>query len=346
MNIPEIIEEHNYPTENNLRKIIKKQYPHITPADIDEFFNIEQQEQVLKKKVKTKLGKIVANFPNERWNIDLLMMDKYKKYNTHKHILFAIDIFTRYVYAEPINSKTSADVIEAFQNILDKAKAKPILIISDSERAFLSNDFSQLLDNNDIILQTVPIGDHNTLGVIDRFSLTFRNIIQRKFSRTKNMNWDKSLQSIIEKYNNTEHRGIMNLKPKDAGNKVNTLELMLENQLKHIHNQELPHNIKNSLKIGDKVRMNIGNKTFKKGSEPQFSNEVYTVDSVKGKKFSLEGVENWQHIDNLNKVPQNNKTLTRMENPVNELNKQRRNERRFRDINEDNIIKNSRRLRG
>ncbi len=154
------------------------------------------------------------------------------------------------------------------------------------------------------------------------------------------------MQRIITKYNNTEHSGIKNIKPNDAGNNINTLDLMLQNQLKHLHNQELPHNIKNSLEVGDKVRIKSGNKTFKKGSEPQFSNEVYVVDSVKGKKVSLEGVENWQHIDNINKVPQNSKTLTRMENPVNELNKQRRNERQFKGIDEANILKNSRRLRG
>ncbi len=185
MNISEIIEEHNYPTKNKLLKIIKKSYPHITQDDINDFYD-DGATQVLAKKKKTKMGKIVANFPNERWNIDLLMMDKYKKFNTHKHILFAIDIFTRYVYAEPINSKTASDVTEAFQKILNKAKDKPVLIISDSERAFLSTEFNELLDDNEIVLQTVPIGDHNTLGVIDRFSLTFRNIIQRKFSHTKN----------------------------------------------------------------------------------------------------------------------------------------------------------------
>lgn len=317
--IAEIIEEYNYPSKQKFKKIVKDKYPNISSKDIDDFYH--DGFQAVERKNKSKSGKIVAFLPHERWNIDLLVMDKYQRYNqSYKYILFAIDIFSRYVFAQPLKSKSSADVIEAIENIFKSEQ--PLLIVSDSERSFLSEPFQMLLREYNIVHQTVPVGDHNTLGVIDRFAKTYRDIIQKQFIAKNSLNWITSLQRIIKIYNNTEHR-TLKMSPNEALKDENFLEIYFQNQIYSAINLELPSNIKNKLETGDKVRVRKINKTFKKGTEPQFSNEVFTVKKAKGKKVELDNGKVLT-IDEVVKVPSNSKTIN---NPVIKLNKQKRIER-------------------
>ena len=44
---------------------------------------------------------------------------------------------------------------------------------------------------------TVPIGDHNSLGVIARFALTLKRILSKQREITKSPSWVASLDKII-----------------------------------------------------------------------------------------------------------------------------------------------------
>jgi hypothetical protein len=55
--------------------------------------------------------------------------------------------------------------------------------VSDSDSAFLGGkdssderNFQQVLDDNDNIHDTVPIGDHNALAIVDRWARTLEFI--------------------------------------------------------------------------------------------------------------------------------------------------------------------------
>ena len=43
----------------------------------------------------------------------------------------------------------------------------------------------------------VPIGDHHTLGVIDRFALTLKRILTKQREITKSANWINTFDKVI-----------------------------------------------------------------------------------------------------------------------------------------------------
>ena len=90
------------------------------------------------------------------------------------------------------------------------------------------------------------------------------------------------------------------------------------------------------LEEGDKVRIKLEGK-FTKSSEPQFSNEVYTVDSVQGSIIYLTNGEKKRRY-NLLKVPHDAATLT--SNVINEVIKKARQNRKMNKagVNEVNLI--------
>ena len=84
---------------------------------------------------------------------------------------------------------------------------------------------------------------------------------------------------MVEKYNNTYHRSI-NLKPTVARKPAN---------YKHIHNALYARvnalkAIPPSFHVGDKVRIVRRKGTFEKGFTPNWTEEVFTITTVKASK--------------------------------------------------------------
>ena len=172
------------------------------------------------------------------------------------------------IYQNTINitlkNKNNDSVISAFENIITSS-TKPTVIISDSDSTFLSKKFQQLLEQYDIIHNTVPVGDHNSLGVIDRFALTLKRILSKQREITKSANWVDSIDKIISIYKNTEHSALNNLSPNQAGQTKYKQEIQKLNIDKAQSNK-----IQSDLLEGDRVRI-LDKKLFKKGSEPQYT---------------------------------------------------------------------------
>jgi hypothetical protein len=104
---------------------------------------------------------------------------------------------------------------------------------------------------------------------------------------------------IIHIYNNSEHSSLNNVKPSEAskpGNREDILNINLDKE----------HNNKNisDLHAGDKVRkIKIrGSHAIVKGTDPRWSNEVFTVSQVQGKTITLEDNSRYTRNDVL-KVP-------------------------------------------
>ena len=199
---------HNFPSEDKLYTLLKKDNYKITHKMIQEFLNDQLEYQLLKTKLrqKKKEGYHVAFAPMESVQMDIYDMRKYSTYNRKYTYIFAmIDVFTRKTFCVPMKSKETSEVLEAFKSIIDK-NLKPKNITSDSDKAFVSKEFRKLLDSHDIILNNViASNDHLALSLIDRFALTLKTILSKLFIRNKSANWITHLERIIAVYNDTPH---------------------------------------------------------------------------------------------------------------------------------------------
>ena len=84
---------------------------------------------------------------------------------------------------------TTAALKQFFQEPdVKKYKKGFSVIVSDSDSAFLGGkdqgegrDFQKVLDDNDCIHDTVPIGDHNALAIVDRWARTLKRIFLQTY---------------------------------------------------------------------------------------------------------------------------------------------------------------------
>jgi len=90
------------------------------------------------------------------------------------------------------------------------------------------------------------------------------------------------LDGIIKTFNNTAQSSLGGLTPNEATKDEHIAKLVEINRVKRKYNKTV-----SDLQAGDKVRKLITT-VFTKGSEPRFTDEVYTVVRTSGKKVILD----------------------------------------------------------
>jgi len=331
--IDEFYEKLNFPSLEKLFKAISAKHKDIKKSDVKLFLDSQNETQVLKVETKTKGigGHIVALFPNESWQIDYFeLLDYGKSNNGYLHIFACIDIFTRKAYAVATKKKDSKSSCDALQKIIDDAGGEPKIIMSDNDSAFKSDDFQELLDKYNIVSDMNVVGDHNALGIIDNFAKRLKMALSKRFIRSKSTNWIDSLQKIVDNYNNQENSAIDDITPNEAHLEENQENIFEINLIKGQMNKTV-----SDLKEGDHVRIKIKSK-FSKGSDAQWSDNVYEVKKVRGGNIELDDDE-IKKRGNLLKVVA---PLTKTENIIKEAKKDAKVERKLKSeglVRNDNI---------
>ena len=90
--------------------------------------------------------KVVTRGLNDVWDIDLMDMSNMAKYNAGVHFMaIFIDIFSRYLYVEPMNNKTTKETLTAIKNIFHKSRLQPKTFRSDAGKEFIGKDVKEYL---------------------------------------------------------------------------------------------------------------------------------------------------------------------------------------------------------
>jgi hypothetical protein len=338
--IAKIYSENFYPSLNELYKILQQEGISITKAKVKEFLDLQLEQQITKetKIMKKDDGAIIASYPDQLWQLDIFILQKYVKYNKgYRDMLCAVDVFTRRAYVVSMKQKDLESVIKAIK-MMFKLYGVPDNIMSDSDSTFTSHEFQKLMKEKEITHDMVPVGDHKSLGIVDRFARTLKTKLTKIFIARKETNWIDYIDKVVEKYNNTEHSGIGDIKPIHANEPYYVHLIAAINKEKSLKNER-----KADLTIGDKVRVVEMDSIFQKGTEGRFSDDVYTVKHIQGKNITLNnGVVKKRYF--LLHVP--NDTVGSVEqNVIKKVNKVNRAERKDKKegIDTANIIVGGRR---
>lgn len=259
---------------HKLHKILKQNNIQIKTRDLKDIIAKQKTAQIHKtfRKNRKTLGHIASFAENYKWNLDLSDMSAYSAQNRgYKFILLGVDIFSRKALAEPLKNKSESEVTAAFNRII--SKEKPKVVTSDSGSEFTNNQFKQNADNKNVKLQTVQVGDHQSLGIIDRLTRTLKEMTFKHFTENNTTNWIDYLPTLINTYNNLSHRGINDYKPNEVKDHVDEIVAL------NIKKKEEEGNLNTVIKVGDKVRKKL--KSFmRKGYEPKWSSELFTVKKI------------------------------------------------------------------
>ena len=217
-------------------------------------------------------NKIVYNYVDEIWSIDLADFSDYKTSNNKgfRYIFIIIDNFSKYLWAIPLKNKYSPTITNKFSNRITTSKRKPLKLESDRGTEFYNSMFQNLLKSKNI--HHYSRYTDKGPSIAERVIRTLRKLLKKPVFEKGKADGVSELSSVVNKYNNTIHHSIK-MTPIQASKKSN--EKIVYNNLKDDREVRKP-----KFKLGDLVRTSDIKKVISKGDSTNYSYKLYKITEV------------------------------------------------------------------
>jgi len=195
-------------------------------------------------------------------------------------VLIVQDIFSHYLWAEPISSKTQ--VRRAFEDILDKSGRRPRELNTDKGTEFSSKEFQNMLTRRGAIHWREKVGK-NDIATVDRAMGTLKEMIARRSAdEAAGGDWLTELPKAVASHNKLDHSALHDNAPTEVKGDTNLrFQLRYENAEKRMENAEQAQERKRKLETTGAFRTLLQPTAFKRrAGVPNWSSEVHTVADV------------------------------------------------------------------
>lgn len=284
--INKFIDKRHYKGFDYLYKHVKNNFPNINKKELQELIEKRLQDKFIKEwQINQYMVKIFSSRP-DTWFHDL--MDNGNNNNPRYWHIF-IGTNNRYAVALELKSKNADDINKTLKYFVNKYK--PIKLTSDEEPGFVEKNNLEFLTNNNVNVQLITDKNHSSLGIIDRFIRTLRDLNtphehskhQSHHDKYKTINPER-MNKLLNIYNNTYHSAIK-CTPKEMFDDKNKEKEYIFDCLDKNQKQK---NIKDfKLNIGDFVRFTIPRADGITKKRYQISKECYKIDSITGNMYTL-----------------------------------------------------------
>ena len=245
---------------------------------VDAFVKQQETRQVFAPAPKSQ-GKVTATNLDDRWQADLIdwkQMDATQN-KGFKNVLVVVDVFSRYAWAVPMESKSQEDAVKAFGKVLWTSGRKPAEINSDGGQEF-GAAFTEFVEKKGIAHRTKQTNHTNALAVVDAVILRLKEILRQELAESSSQNWVKFLPRAVKAYNGNSHDHLMGTAPEQVKSNA-VLQYSLEKQA----GQDAAVNVRQhqdrvaALQAAGAFRVLLPKKTFTRTSTARWSNEVHQV---------------------------------------------------------------------
>jgi len=182
-----------------------------------EVFLKQQKVFQMTRPLNHKINKpVLATYPNERWCIDLIDMNKYLGANNrNRYILTCIDYFSRFAWATPLKLKESGDVVEGLDRIVAKAGGiYPKILMKDNGGEFQGETNDWMKAHNIDWINTLSYSPQSN-GLIENFNGQLRKMLREVMIRTNSQNWVNNLQVCCDN-KNSQRNSTIKARPLDV----------------------------------------------------------------------------------------------------------------------------------
>lgn len=198
---------------------------------------------------------------------DLADMQKLRAYNDqYGYCLVAVDAYSRMLYAVPLKTKRGAEVAEAFRHIF--TRLVPTHLCTDEGREFYNPEMRAYCAENQIAHYSTR--SELKAALCERMIQTLKRRLYRWFTAKNTLRWIDVLDRVVAGINASVNKGI-GQRPIDV--RPNSF----------LHQYEAADRRAVRYRIGDTVRIAKYKRTFEKGYEPTFTDELFVVMSVHDK---------------------------------------------------------------
>ena len=163
-----------------------------------------QVKSIKKSQITPQLQSVSVeqSFPGDMLQVDLV--GKLKPSGGFTHILTAMDVFTKYMFAVPIVRADAGTVARVLRGIFMKHCYLPQVILSDMGSVFTSRLMKELTDLLEIELRHATVKHAQTIGLLERSHAELKRVLNIH-STSGPRDWHKYVDIACFAHNTTYH---------------------------------------------------------------------------------------------------------------------------------------------
>jgi hypothetical protein len=250
-------------TKEEIQKWLQSQETHTT-------------NQLVKKQNKRR--KVVVPFIDYMWDIDTASFKNYSKKNDgYGYFILAIDIMSRFVWTQAIQSPSGEETAKVLSEIL-KSGRKPLKLRSDKGTEFSNKIMRKLYKKYDI--DHFVTQNETKANFAERCIQTIKAKLMRYMRSKQTYRWVDVLASITDTYNNTIHRSI-----KQTPASVSKRDEIKLWKLMYFSKQPIPKIKKYKFNVDEVVRVSKLRETFQRYYSEHWTNELFIIKERSMKQY-------------------------------------------------------------
>ncbi len=139
----------------------------------------------------------MCNSIDEQFDADLTSVQNISDENDNvKYLLFVIDIFSRYLFIEPLKNKTSKSILDGIKNVF--RVRKPLKFRTDKGGEFVNKDFKKYMRDNKVYFFTTQ--NQPKANYVEMVQRTFKTLMYRYLRKKRNYRYIDDLQHLVGNY--------------------------------------------------------------------------------------------------------------------------------------------------
>jgi len=233
-----------------------------TLTKIKEWYNTRERVQTHKR--DSGYHSFIPERPKQQFQLDIIMLPKPWRNNRYKYAMVCIDTFTKKADMEPMKDKEAKTCNTAIEKIFNRLGI-PESIYSDEGSEFTNKSFLQILEKHKIEI----IYATNHAPFVESFNRTIKRMLTNYMEANEISSWAAVYRDVLNAYNNTKHSTT-----KFAPNDIKTEDI--EAVRKNIKMRGRTKNY-DDISDGDTVRLALKEKTFRKESDPTYTQDLHKV---------------------------------------------------------------------
>lgn len=195
---------------------------------------------------------------------DLIDLSSFSRQNKgHRYCLSMIDCYSRFAFTIPLHRKTGKEVANALEFTFERLNLFPAFLITDRGKEFINSNVKDYLKIRHINL--IHPNSEIKCAMVERFNRTWETRLFKYFTANNTKKWIDIAGKLTKAINNSFHRMIKCTPQQVFSGKVKPAESVQ------------PKPKKPKYHVGDLVRMSHQNKTFRRGYESGWTDEVFQV---------------------------------------------------------------------
>ena len=266
---------------------------------------------------------IITTGIDHMWDADLADVSNTSQSNDDtKFLLIVIDIFSRFLWVQPLKSKSSKDVVDGFTAIFMSTPRRPKKIRTDNGKEFRNRTLASLFKEKSIKHFTTK--NETKANYAERVIRTLKGLMYRYFIQNQTYTYLNILQNLVKTYNTRPHRSLRGRSPNEISTE-NEFEVWRDLYARKRKTVLLKLMKKFKFNVGDQVRISHLGYKFQRDYQEKWTEEVFKIsfrvkrNGVKLYKlidFDGEAIEGTFYESELQKVTQSVDTLFRIESII------------------------------